>query len=417
MRADCASSDKPLPAHDLEVITLVGLAHLGSHFFHLVLPPLFPFLRESFGVSWTELGLLQTVFFVASGLAQTPAGFLVDRIGAVRVLAGGLALLGAGALLAAFAPSFALLFPAAALMGLGNSVFHPADYAILGHRVSPNRLARAFSVHTIGGTLGWALAPVVMAAVATGWGWRPALLLASCLALGLSALILARKSGLETPSHRERAASGAEPGRTTTLAVLTARPVLLCFVFFALQAMGVIALQGFMPLALGKLWGTELVVAATAVTAFMIGSAVGTAVGGVLADRWPNRQAIIAWGLGLAALCVLVPGHVALPLPILWVIAALTGALHGATTPSRDLLVRAAAPPGASGKVFGFVYSGLDLGATIAPAIAGRLLDFGLPQGLFWLAAGVTLLSILAALAVHASPRPTAHPLGAGSPR
>lgn len=169
-------------------------------------------MRESFGVSWTELGLLQTVFFVASGLAQTPAGFLVDRIGAVRVLAGGLALLGAGALLAAFAPSFALLFPAAALMGLGNSVFHPADYAILGHRVSPNRLARAFSVHTIGGTLGWALAPVVMAAVATGWGWRPALLLASCLALGLSALILARKSGLETPPTASERQAEPSPG-------------------------------------------------------------------------------------------------------------------------------------------------------------------------------------------------------------
>lgn len=404
MHATIAPSSGRASARDLEVIGLVGLAHLGSHFFHLVLPPLFPSLREAFGVSWTELGLLLTVFFVTSGLAQTPAGFLVDRVGAVRVLAGGLALLGIGALLAALSPSYLLLLPAAALLGLGNSVFHPADYAILGHRVTPTRMARAFSVHTIGGTIGWAAAPVVMAALATMFGWRTALLVASCLGLGLAALVLARRDGLETPSHRERTAAGVQGPSPSALTVLGSRPVLLCFAFFALQATGVIALQGFMPLALGKLWGFELVIAATTVTAFMIGSAFGTALGGVLADRTGNRHGIIATGLGLAALLVLVPAHTALPLPLLWAVVAIAGALHGATTPSRDLLVRAAAPPGSSGKVFGFVYSGLDLGATIAPAIAGRLLDAGAPEGLFWLAAIATGLSVVAAVAVRPTP-------------
>lgn len=401
MHATIAPSPGRASARDLEVIGLVGLAHLGSHFFHLVLPPLFPSLREAFGVSWTELGLLLTVFFVTSGLAQTPAGFLVDRVGAVRVLAGGLALLGIGALLAALSPSYLLLLPAAALLGLGNSVFHPADYAILGHRVTPTRMARAFSVHTIGGTIGWAAAPVVMAALATTFGWRTALLVASCLGLGLAALVLARRDGLETPSQRERAAAGVQGPSPSALAVLGSRPVLLCFAFFALQATGVIALQGFMPLALGKLWGFELVIAATTVTAFMIGSAFGTALGGMLADKTGNRHGIIATGLGLAALLILVPAHAVLPLPLLWALIAIAGALHGATTPSRDLLVRAAAPPGSSGKVFGFVYSGLDLGATIAPAIAGRLLDAGAPDGLFWLAAIATALSVVAAVAVR----------------
>jgi FSR family fosmidomycin resistance protein-like MFS transporter len=404
MHATIAPSSGRAPTRDLEVIGLVGPAHLGSHFFHLVLPPLFPSLREAFAVSWTELGLLLTTFFVTSGLAQTPAGFLVDRIGAVRVLSGGLALLGAGALLAALAPTFLLLFPAAVLLGLGNSVFHPSDYAILGHRVSPARMARAFSVHTIGGTIGWALAPVAMAALSTAFGWRTALLAAACLGLGLAALILARRDGLETPSQRERAAAGTEVRAGSSLSVLGSRPVLLCFAFFALQATGVIALQGFMPLALGKLHGFELVLAATTVTAFMIGSAFGTAAGGVLADKTGSRHGIIATGLGLAALLVLVPAHVALPLPLLWAVVAIAGALHGATTPSRDLLVRAAAPPGASGKVFGFVYSGLDLGATIAPAIAGRLLDAGVPAGLFWLASIATSLSIVAAVSVRPVP-------------
>lgn len=413
MHATIAPSSGRAPTRDLEVIGLVGLAHLGSHFFHLVLPPLFPALREAFAVSWTELGLLLTVFFVTSGLAQTPAGFLVDRIGAVRVLAGGLALLGLGALLAALAPSFLLLFPAAALLGLGNSVFHPSDYAILGHRVSPSRMARAFSVHTIGGTIGWALAPVAMAALSTAFGWRTALLAAACLGLGLAALILARRDGLETPSHRERAEAGTAAPAGSALSALASRPVLLCFAFFALQATGVIALQGFMPLALGKLWGMELVLAATTVTAFMIGSAVGTVAGGILADRSPNRHGIIATGLGLAAVLALVPAYLALPWPLLWAVVALAGAVHGATTPSRDLLVRAAAPPGSSGKVFGFVYSGLDLGATVAPAIAGRLLDAGAPAGLFWLAAIATALSILAAIAVRPG-APPARPATAG---
>lgn len=386
------------PGRDLEVIGLVGLAHLGSHFFHLVLPPLFPFLRVAFEASFVELGLLVTVFFVTSGLAQTPAGFLVDRVGAVRVLAGGLALLGLGALLAALAPSYLLLLPAAALLGLGNSVFHPSDYAILGHRVSPERMARAFSVHTVGGTLGWALAPVVMAGIASQAGWRLALFVAAAFGLGLAALVFANRAALETPAHRPHVA-GARP--SLDLQVLASRPVLLCFAFFALQAVGVIALQGFMPLALGKLWGLDIVPATTTITAFMAGSALGTLAGGVLADRTGSRHGIVGIGLGLAALLILLPGLLDLPLALLWLVVGAAGALHGMTTPSRDLLVRSAAPPGSSGKVFGFVYSGLDLGATVGPAAAGWLLDSGRPEGLFTMVSVATLLSIVAATSVR----------------
>lgn len=400
------------PGRDLEVIGLVGLAHLGSHFFHLVLPPLFPFLRDAFAVTYVELGLLVTLFFVSSGLAQTPAGFLVDRVGAARVLAGGLGLLGTGALLAAFAPGYAFLLPAAVLLGLGNSVFHPSDYAILAHHVAPGRMARAFSVHTVGGTVGWAVAPVVMATLGTLAGWRVALLAAAVLGLTLAGLVLARRDGLETPAHRPdpARAGGAAAFELQTLA---SRPVLLCFAFFAFQATGVIALQGFLPLALGKLWGLELVTAATTVTAFMLGSALGTIAGGVLADRTTSRHGIIAGGLGLAAALVLVPGWLDLPLPVLWLVIGTAGALHGMTTPSRDLLVRSAAPPGSSGKVFGFVYSGLDLGATFAPAIAGFLLDSGRPQGLFLLVAIATVLAVVAAASVRPQPTLATRPAGA----
>src|SRR3954453_23039653 len=157
---------------DLPVIGLIGAAHFGSHFFQLVLPPLFPLLKVAFGVSYTELGLLMTLFFASSGLAQTPAGFLVDRIGAAPVLIGGLSLLAGGALLAGLVPSYTVLMPVTVLMGLGNSVFHPSDYAILSPRTTPARMARAFSVHTVGGTLGWAAAPVVVLALASASSWR-----------------------------------------------------------------------------------------------------------------------------------------------------------------------------------------------------------------------------------------------------
>ena len=173
--------------HDVRIMAIVGVAHGGSHYFHLVLPPLFPLLSTAFGVGYGELGLVLSALFLTSGLCQTPAGFLVDRIGAARVLAAGLTCLGAGALLAAAAPAYWALLPAAILMGLGNSVFHPADYAILGHHIARARMGRAFSVHTVGGTIGWAVAPVVVAGVAALASWRAALVVSALIGLGLAA--------------------------------------------------------------------------------------------------------------------------------------------------------------------------------------------------------------------------------------
>jgi MFS family permease len=385
---------------DLRVIGIVGIAHGGSHFFQLVLPPLFPLLKAAFGVSYTELGLLLTVFYGVSGLCQTPAGFLVDRIGAARVLATGLALLGTGAVLASLAPGYLSLLPAAMLLGLGNSVFHPADYAILGHHVVPARMARAFSVHTVGGTLGWAIAPVLVAAVAAAASWRVALLVSGCIGLGLAALVLAQRDMLETPAHRSPEGQGAGAAMAGHLKVFTALPILTCFAFFALQATSFVALQSFMPLSLNRLFGVPMMAATATVTAFMIGSAVGTMAGGVLADRSGQHQRIILWGLALAAAVFVVIGRVELPVPLLLAAVALAGALAGTTTPSRDMLVRSAAPPGASGKVFGFVYSGLDLGATLTPALIGSLLDAGRPGAVFGVVPVVMVASILTATSI-----------------
>ncbi len=381
--------------HDARIVAIVAAAHGGSHYFHLVLPPLFPLLKSAFGVGYAELGLLLSALFLTSGLCQTPAGFLVDRLGAARVLAAGLACLGCGGLLAGLAPGYSTLLAAAVLIGLGNSVFHPADYAILGHHVAPRRMARAFSIHTVGGTIGWAVAPVLVAGIAALASWRAALLFSGCVGLGLAALVVANRGRLETPAHRappQASAGGALAGHARLFA---SAPILVCFLFFALQATSFVALQGFMPLSLHQLFALDMVAATATVTFFMIGSAAGTMAGGVVADRSGNHQRIIVGGLALAAVILALVGRIAMPTPVLLAAVALAGALAGATTPSRDMLVRAAAPPGASGKVFGFVYSGLDLGATVTPALVGGLLDAGHPGAVFVLVPTVMALSIL----------------------
>ncbi len=389
-------------ARDVAVIGLVGTAHFSSHFFHLVLPPLFPLLRESLGVSYAELGFVMTLFFATSGLAQTPAGFLVDRHGATRVLIGGVTLLAAAIGLMSLVPSYPWLLPLAVAAGLGNSVFHPADYAILGQRVSPTRMGRAFSVHTIGGTLGWALAPAFVIVVAEATGWRSALAAAAALGLAVALLLLRRRADIV--HHPRVTPTGAAGPTRDRLRLFLAGPILACFLFFCLLAMSFMAMQSFMPLALHQLHDVPLAVATATLTAFMLGSALGTAAGGVLADRHGQHQAIIAAGMLVGAGILLSVGYLPLPAPSLLALVAAAGFALGAMTPSRDMLVRAAAPPGASGKVFGFVYSGLDLGGTIAPALVGLLLDAGRPRAVFWVIALASLLAVAVALGVRTPP-------------
>ncbi len=386
---------------DLRTIGVVGTAHGGSHFFQLVLPPLFPWLKDAFGVSYTELALLMTLFFATSGLTQAAAGFVVDRIGAARVLAAGLASLTLGAALIAIAPSYWAMLPAAILFGLGNSVFHPADYAILNHHVTPSRMARAFSVHTVGGTLGWALAPVLMATTATLVSWRFALLVAVLIGVVLTLMVLLSRHNLETPAEAHIAdTANRRQARGAVFQLFLSSALLLCFAFFTLQAAAFIAVQSFMPLALHYLYGTAMVVATATVTAFMLGSAMGNIGGGMLADASGRFQTIIATGFSLSALCLLAVGFVELPTAALYGLLAIAGALQGMTTPSRDMLVRSATPPGGTGKVFGFVYSGLDLGSMLMPLPVGWLLDHGHAGAFFPLVAAVTLLMILTATSI-----------------
>src|SRR5262252_7436494 len=176
---------------DVEVISLMGLAHGTSHFFHLMVPSLFPWLMREFSLNFTQAGSLTAAFFVASGIGQALAGFVVDRVGAQRVLRSGIGLFSIAAVVLGASNNYGMLLAAALLAGTGNSVFHPADFTTLNRDVSVPRLGHAFSVHSLSGNLGWAAGPVFMTGIAASFGWRVAAFAAALVALLTLSLLLA----------------------------------------------------------------------------------------------------------------------------------------------------------------------------------------------------------------------------------
>ncbi len=375
---------------DARVIGLVGLAHGVSHFYHLILAALFPWLKPAFALSYAELGLLMTVFFVVSGVGQALAGFVVDRVGARRVLFSGVALLGVSALLLAGAHSYAQLLAGAMLAGVGNSVFHPADYTLLNQRVSAARLAHGFSVHGISGNLGWAAAPLFLTFAAGQGGWRVALLCAAALP-GVVLLVLFLNRAALRPDPIAPAKAGAPAG--ATLSFLRLPSVWMCFAFFLITAVALGGIQSFASVGLVALYGMSLAWATSAYTAYMLASAAGMALGGFLAANSARHDRTIAYAFAGAALLALLLAAAVVPA---WAAVVLMGAIGfaaGIAGPSRDLMIRAAAPKQATGRVYGVVYSGLDSGLAIGPLLFGALMDGGHPA---WIFVGIALFQALA---------------------
>jgi MFS family permease len=397
---------------DFRVIALIGAGHLISHFLQLALPPLFPILRIELGVSWAALGLLSSVFYGASGVAQTVAGFVVDRLGARRVLLAGMTLMGAAIALGGLAQSYWMLLVMAALAGLGNSVFHPADYSILNSAVSARRIARAYSIHALSGNAGWVLAPVVVGTVTLLAGWRVALAAAGGLAL-LGTLLLATLTpglGARAPA----APAARPPGVVADLRVLLAVPILMAFGYFALLTASLMGIQTFAVPALGLIYNAPLALATGALTVYLFGNATGILAGGFLADRAARHDLVAATGVTCAAALTLVLASGGLPLATIGMAMAAMGFSMGITAPSRDMLVRAATPRGSSGKVFGFVYSGLDLGSLVAPPVYGWLLDRGRPRTMFAVIAAVMFVMIVTVIRVRRRVVPAPAPAAGG---
>ncbi len=392
---------------DAAVIALVGVAHATSHLFHLLLPPLFPLLMPDFGFGYTEAGFLMTVFFAISGLGQAFAGIVVDRYGARRVLMAGVGLLAASGLALSAAVNYPMLLLAVALAGIGNSVFHPADFSLLNKKVSPARLGYAFSVHGLSGNLGWAIGATI-SGMALAWaGWRGAGIAAALVALcSVAALQMARPL---LDDDMPRVGAGATV-TGATFGFLGAPVIWLAFAFFLLITAAFGGLQSFSAPVLGGIYGISAAAGVAALTGYLLGSAAGMVVGGFVAVRVHAHDRTVGTALVAAALFAAV---LASGLPPAWSVIPLMvgiGIGVGLAGPSRDLLVRRAATDSlaggnaspAFGRVYGFVYSGLDVGLALGPLAFGALLDAGGRDGVL---PGVALLQVLAVLTVLAMGR------------
>lgn len=381
---------------DARVIGLVGVAHGMSHLYQLALPPLFPLLRAEFGVSWTLLGALVGLYYVASGVTQFVAGFVVDRIGARPVLLAGLALAAGGTLLASLVPGIGWLFPVAVLMGIGNGVFHPADFAILNASVAQRRLGHAYSTHGIGGNLGYALAPVVSYGLATVLGWREALLIMGAAGLVVLGVLATQRAYLVSERHpdaRHHTLRG-------SVALFRQAAILSCFAFFIVQTMATVGMQTFAASALNSGFAVPLALANSAVTTYLLGASLGILAGGFVASRTDRHDRVATLGLAVSAVLTAVVAF-GLPQAVLLPFFALIGIAMGATGPSRDLIVKSATPRGAAGRIYGFVYSGLDVGATLGPLWFGLLLDHQMAQAMFLAVAGLFAVSIVTVVSVR----------------
>jgi len=374
------------------VIGLVGVAHGFSHFFQLALPPLFPLLRAEFDVSWSLLGALVGVFYAASGIVQFTAGFWVDRFGARPVLLAGMALLACGTLCAGFAPGVGALFPIMALMGAGNGVFHPADFAIMNASVAPRRLGHAYSTHGIFGNLGYAIAPVASFGLAAWIGWREALVAMGLIGVVVLGALATQRAYLVS----QRAADAHTHTLRGSLKLFRDAAILACFGFFVVQTVALVGMQTFAASALNAGFDVPLSLANSAVTAYLLGASAGILAGGFLAARSSRHERIAVGGLLAASILVglvAVGPSQALLMPLFVAI----GFASGVTGPSRDLIVRGATPRGASGRVYGFVYSGLDVGSTLGPLWFGLMLDQALAPQMF---AAIAVLLVIASAMV-----------------
>jgi MFS family permease len=387
-----AATLSPRTSAETRLVTSISAAHFVSHYYMLVLPPLFEVVRADYGVSYTELGLALVSFNVVSTLVQTPAGFLVDRLGARILLIGGLLVGAAAFALTGLIHSFWLMVALFGVAGLGNTVYHPADYALLSHHVPAERVAKAFSIHTCAGMAGSAAAPVSMLFMQSIWGWRGAFIGAAALGFAAAALLLVQRD--EPPAvHPPKATQGnAGP---TGWRLLLSTPILVNLVFFVLLALANGGLQNYSVVALAALHGTPPAAANAALTGYLTLSAIGVLAGGYFAAR-TTRHGLVAIIGSLAVAAIIIPIGI-IDLGNLLVIAAmsLAGIFNGVIMPSRDMIVRAVTPPGSFGAVFGFVSTGFNLGGMIAPIVFGLAMDHGLPQYVFLLVAAFSLLTVL----------------------
>jgi MFS transporter, FSR family, fosmidomycin resistance protein len=383
-------------ASEAKLVASVCFAHMTSHYFIVLLAPLFVFIRADYGVSYTELGLALTAFNAVSTVMQTPVGFFIDRTDARMNLIGGL-LLGSGAIaVAGLVDSFWMFIAMFALMGLGNTVYHPADYTLLSEHVPHQRLTQVFSYHNCSGMIGSAIAPVTLLFMQSMVGWRGAFLGAATLGV-FAALILAVQT--EPPvvrphTPKPRPDEAAKPP-ADGLRLLLSPPILLNLALFFMLSMVGGGLNQYLVVGLEALHGTPSVVANAALTGLLTLSAIGMLIGGAIAGRASRHNLVTAAGLLVSCVTTAFIGLVDPGALLLVAIVSLGGFASGMAIPSRDMIVRSATPPGSFGKVFGFVTTGLHIGGMVSPLIFGQFLDHGHPRAVFLFIAACALVAVL----------------------
>jgi len=394
-----AAQSLPLPVplqQDATIIGLVGLAHAASHFGHLLLPLMFPVFMVEFGLSYSQVGLLMSTFFVVSGLGQALAGFVVDKVGARPMLFLALSLFVLACAAASRVNSYPALFAVAAMAGLGNATFHPVDFTILNQRVSPSRLGHAFSVHGLTGNLGWAAAPVFFASISALYSWRTAYVLAALLYLGVLLVMVLQRDKLLTQGVAHHPDAPAEH----SMAFMKLPVVWWCFAFFLLSTMTLAVVQSFAVSILKAMHGISFEIATLTITAYMLCGALGMLVGGFVAGRSRHSDRVVALSMTVAAVLLALCGTGWFGATLTMVVLAATGFAVGIGGPSRDMMIKKATPKGATGRVYGLVYSGLDVGFAISPIVFGVFMDRGWYAATLLGAAVALLLSVVAALGV-----------------
>jgi len=378
----------------LRVVGAVCAAHFVSHYYIILLAPLLPFVRAEYAVTYTEIGLAFAAFNIVTAGLQTPAGFLVDRFGARVLLVAGL-LIGAGAfIIVGLVDSFWVMVAMFALAGIGNTVYHPADYSLLSQHVPSDRIGQAFSFHTFAGMLGSAVAPASLLIMQSQWGWRGAFIGAGALGIAVAGVLLAIRDNSSVQVSAVAARRGADSTAASWRLLLSA-PILLNLVFFVLLAMISSGLYNYSVVALGALYGTPVTTANAALTGNLLWSAIGVLIGGLLVGRTTRHGMVAATGLiGIALFAALIAQ---IDMGVLALIAAmsLAGFFSGVIMPSRDMIVRNITPPGSFGKVFGFVTTGFNIGGIISPLIFGALMDHGSPRLVFLAVAAFSLIAIV----------------------
>jgi MFS family permease len=383
----------------LRTLVLISTAHWVSHFHLLVLPMLFPFLKEQLGVGYIELGFALTVFAVISGLTQAPMGYLADHVGARKVLLIGLALGGGALIMLGLHLSYGWLIASAVLLGVANSVYHPADYAILAAHMDEARMGRAFSIHTFAGFLGGAVAPAIMAGLVATTGGHGALIVAG--AVGPLVALLLMVAGIPDASAADRKVDGVHPPRQN---VITPAIIVLT-IFFMLLSLSNAGIGSFGVVALMSGYGESFSAANVALTAFLGFSAVGVLAGGFLADHTSRHGQVAALCFAINAAIVFVIAAVNLPSLLLTAAMALAGFFGGVIAPSRDMMVRNAAPPGAAGRAFGIVSTGFNLGGIVSPLLFGWIMDQNSPHWVFGASVVFMMLTVLLALVTDRGPQ------------